>query len=276
MQGVYFPVLCVSLAVALSSTYAHEQATSNNKGSFLIAAQSIGDPRFSQSVVALVPHLNAGGGVDLEHLQRPPTPGAAQGAATAGHMGIVLNKPEAPKEPTQYVLKVSPEARTAPGSEHLEEGTVVFIMEPDEEGGAGAGAKTLGEVVAARGGDVGELEENGWGGLAVYNGGPVQRDLILALAYLQRPLVSPTMHNVFGNVYLLNYDELVRSLHKNKTAEVPLEGLRIFSGYAGWAPGQLENEIQRGDWQAIQADESVIFARPLGTLWTDLVQFSFI
>ena len=38
--------------------------------------------------------------------------------------------------------------------------------------------------------------------------------------------------------------ELLREL---LCRENPVEGLRVFAGHAGWAPGQLESEVARGD-----------------------------
>ena len=38
-----------------------------------------------------------------------------------------------------------------------------------------------------------------------------------------------------------------------------MEGLRIFIGHAGWAPGQLEAEIDRGSWNLERADPGAIF-----------------
>ena len=38
-----------------------------------------------------------------------------------------------------------------------------------------------------------------------------------------------------------------------------MEGLRIFIGHAGWAPGQLEAEIARGDWTLARANPDKIF-----------------
>ncbi len=38
-------------------------------------------------------------------------------------------------------------------------------------------------------------------------------------------------------------------------------------GYSGWGPGQLENEIARGDWFSAPADENLIFDDDLKTKW---------
>jgi len=40
----------------------------------------------------------------------------------------------------------------------------------------------------------------------------------------------------------------------------PMDGLRLFLGHAGWAPGQLEAEIERGDWTAKRAEMEAIFS----------------
>ena len=39
-------------------------------------------------------------------------------------------------------------------------------------------------------------------------------------------------------------------------------------GYAGWAPGQLEAEIQANGWLAVKADADLVFDRNLDTKWT--------
>ena len=41
---------------------------------------------------------------------------------------------------------------------------------------------------------------------------------------------------------------------------------RVFSGYSGWAPGQLENEIVEGGWYATEATPSLIFCEQ-ADLW---------
>jgi putative transcriptional regulator len=43
--------------------------------------------------------------------------------------------------------------------------------------------------------------------------------------------------------------------------------LRGLAGYAGWAPGQLENEIRSGAWLPTDVDASIVFDVPSGDLW---------
>jgi putative transcriptional regulator len=52
------------------------------------------------------------------------------------------------------------------------------------------------------------------------------------------------------------------------------EEVRVYAGYAGWAAGQLEWEIGRGDWYLIPADAALIFRRDMTKLWTELYRKS--
>jgi putative transcriptional regulator len=62
----------------------------------------------------------------------------------------------------------------------------------------------------------------------------------------------------------------------NLEAPVPsgdaLLGLRVFAGYAGWGPEQLETEIAEGAWFVTDArDSDRISPRP-ETLWSDVLR----
>jgi len=50
----------------------------------------------------------------------------------------------------------------------------------------------------------------------------------------------------------------------------PPDALRLFVGYAGWAPGQLNGELARGDWWTLKADVETIFRKNTATLWDEL------
>jgi putative transcriptional regulator len=88
----------------------------------------------------------------------------------------------------------------------------------------------------------------------VYFGGPVE---IATVSFLVRADAAPEhATEVLYGVYISTNQELLRKLLGR---DKPMDGLRIFIGYSGWAPGQLEAEIARGDWTVAPAEASAIF-----------------
>jgi putative transcriptional regulator len=88
----------------------------------------------------------------------------------------------------------------------------------------------------------------------VYFGGPVEFESIWFLCRA----TAPPEHAIraFGDIYLsADRGLLLRLLARDK----PMDGLRIFVGHAGWAPGQLEAEIASGAWTLEHADADAIF-----------------
>ena len=96
----------------------------------------------------------------------------------------------------------------------------------------------------------------------VYFGGPVEFG---AIWFLMRA-ATPPEHAVqaFDGVYLSADRELLQKLLARPK---PMDGLRIFVGHAGWAPGQLESEIDRGAWTLKRADPDTIFNGKSEHLW---------
>ena len=88
----------------------------------------------------------------------------------------------------------------------------------------------------------------------VYFGGPVE---IALVSFLFRADTPPEHAiQVLDGVYFSMDRELLRKLLGR---EKPMESLRIFVGYSGWGPGQLEREIARGDWTLAPAEAGAIF-----------------
>jgi putative transcriptional regulator len=88
----------------------------------------------------------------------------------------------------------------------------------------------------------------------VYFGGPVDFGSVW---FLFRAGKAPK-HAIqaFDGICLsANRDLLRQLLGRDK----PMEGLRIFVGHSGWAPGQLEAEIAQGVWTLEQAEADTIF-----------------
>ena len=61
-----------------------------------------------------------------------------------------------------------------------------------------------------------------------------------------------------------------------RVAEGQANGARIFLGYAGWGPGQLEGEIATGAWLVVPLEttraDRLVFDTPREELWTATVR----
>jgi putative transcriptional regulator len=88
----------------------------------------------------------------------------------------------------------------------------------------------------------------------LYFGGPVELEVVWFLFRSDRPREHAVQ--AFDGVYVSADRDLLREL---LARDKPMEGLRIFIGHSGWAPGQLEYEIARGDWTMKAAEAEAIF-----------------
>lgn len=94
----------------------------------------------------------------------------------------------------------------------------------------------------------------------VYFGGPVEFGEVW---YLFQAKTAPAKSvRVCDGVYVSSDSKLLLKLLGRAQ---PMQGLRIFLGHAGWAPGQLQAEIEGGAWAPRRADADSIF-RPRSQL----------
>jgi putative transcriptional regulator len=98
----------------------------------------------------------------------------------------------------------------------------------------------------------------------VHLGGPVQPQAVVVLADFAEPeragaLVLETVGFLPGTVD--DPDELGR-----------LKAVRVFAGYAGWAPGQLEEELEEGSWLVFPARAADVFSTRPDELWRDVLR----
>jgi putative transcriptional regulator len=167
--------------------------TDNNNGSLagqlLIAAPTIGDPRFAHAVILL--------------LRQDDT----------GAFGIVLNRP-------------------------IEERSIASLLDA-----------------------TGDHEPGLEGSLQVVAGGPVQPEFGFVVHSPEyRDAATLT---IGGEVAMTADKQVLRDIGHHKG---PKKALFAF-GYAGWAPGQLEDEIARHDWFTTTGDPKLIFDDDRGDLW---------
>lgn len=88
----------------------------------------------------------------------------------------------------------------------------------------------------------------------VYFGGPVEIDSVWFLFRASAP--QPNAIQACDGVYVSQDRDLLLKLLGRPH---PMDGLRIFLGYSGWSPTQLQAEIERGDWHMERAKAAAIF-----------------
>ena len=96
---------------------------------------------------------------------------------------------------------------------------------------------------------------------AVFTGGPVQinRGFIL-----HRPTGNwDSSLIVNDSVALTTSRDILEAIADNKGPEDTIIAL----GYAGWGPGQLEQEMAANTWLSCQAEEQIIFNTPVEDRW---------
>lgn len=103
----------------------------------------------------------------------------------------------------------------------------------------------------------------------VFTGGPVHPEEAMALGVVSAgvdPLEVMGLYPVVGGICIVNMDSPTPEL------TAALAGVRIYGGSAGWIPGQLAQEIARGDWLVLPAQDSDVLAPPTDDLWGEVMR----
>lgn len=158
-------------------------------GQLLIAMPSMGDPRFSRSVIYVCAH------------------------SSEGAMGIIINQ----RAPNISFAELLEQLKIVPTEDRISLPSALNAME-------------------------------------VHLGGPVEtgRGFVLHSAdYFKAESTLP----INDNVCLTATVDILRDIAKGSGPDKALLAL----GYAGWAPGQLEDEIQSNGWLNCPADPELVF-----------------
>jgi putative transcriptional regulator len=99
----------------------------------------------------------------------------------------------------------------------------------------------------------------------VFVGGPVSPDAVIALA-------RGTGAETAGWVEVLDGLGTVDVGRDPDDIGVRIEAVRVFAGYAGWAPGQLEREIEQAGWFVVDACVDDVFSRHPHELWRHVLR----
>jgi putative transcriptional regulator len=97
---------------------------------------------------------------------------------------------------------------------------------------------------------------------ALYFGGPVLTGGMMVLIRSDTPPEDAAL--VVDDVYI---SEGSAVLARIATEALDPDRVRVFAGYAGWGPAQLDNEIARGDWLVRPASGAEVFTADGERLW---------
>lgn len=103
----------------------------------------------------------------------------------------------------------------------------------------------------------------------VFVGGPVQEAAVQALLRLAHKTDDATP--IGDDVYVSGAKELIE---KSIASRAEPSNFRIYLGYAGWAPSQLEAEVRLGAWLVLNRRSNVVFDNDPDTLWSRLIHES--
>lgn len=153
--------------------------------------------------------------------------------------------------------------------------TVVLICEHNAEGAFGlvlnrATGNKIGEMVVA---DLPETLKE----FPLYLGGPVQPT---ALSFLHSDSLIPDLDSSFVSLESTGPD-VIPNLSLGHSLDTlveigesfsPTRKVKMFAGYAGWGPGQLEDEMKRKAWLTYPASLELVLDSEPGTLWQKVLR----
>jgi putative transcriptional regulator len=98
--------------------------------------------------------------------------------------------------------------------------------------------------------------------LNIFQGGPVQGDTLHMLHRMAH--IPGSLEVAKGIFWGGSYEALKDMIWRNNYEAADL---RLFMGYSGWGPGQLDKEMQEGTWLVADVNDDVLFEASPDELW---------
>jgi putative transcriptional regulator len=141
--------------------------------------------------------------------------------------------------------------------------TVVLLVEHDEEGSFGL---VLNQPLDLDPGAIEGFLEGSESLLSI--GGPVKQDTLHLLHRL--PDRMPESLEVAPEIFWGGDFDVVKEMLAS--GELTTDLLRLFLGYSGWSPGQLQEEIDAGGWILTEVHPSFVFTDQPESLWRNVLR----
>jgi putative transcriptional regulator len=144
---------------------------------------------------------------------------------------------------------------------------VIYIVDHDQSGALGLmvnrelGSGPLAEFLKGFGIDESKAP-NATRDIRLLSGGPVEAGALFIIHSSDFKDAAAPLSARRGIAVTRRIDALTALARGNGPAKI-----LVILGYAGWGPGQLEEEIRNGDWITAPADKAIIFDRKLDSKW---------
>jgi putative transcriptional regulator len=142
-------------------------------------------------------------------------------------------------------------ARPAMGDPNFDQ-TIIYVLEHTEDGALGVVVNRATETTVDE--HLPELADMVSSPGVFFVGGPVGSEHVLGVG------------RVGGSMKSIDLEALI-----DGEIDEP-DGLRLFAGYSGWGPGQLEGEMASDSWFSVEAFDGDIFGASPDDLWRDVLR----
>jgi putative transcriptional regulator len=149
--------------------------------------------------------------------------------------------------------------------------TVVLMVSHDDNGAFGLVVNrpspfTLGDVIDG-------MEDCAARSIPVFIGGPVQQEILFLLhaPFPGHPEEEDAARPAEGVVSEPATLAIIDYL-KNDWSSIPAEdrpAVRVYAGYSGWGPGQLEGELKSEAWVVVKATRELVFRPDAAGAWEE-------
>ncbi len=85
----------------------------------------------------------------------------------------------------------------------------------------------------------------------IFGGGPVETHVVIGVAQI---------------------DDDVSTVDLTEAPHVTVSSARLFRGYSGWSPGQLDAELDQGSWLVVPAMADDVFNKAPAHLWREVLR----
>lgn len=104
----------------------------------------------------------------------------------------------------------------------------------------------------------------------LFSGGPVEDSSMFIMHNCED--LSSSDRTVCDGVYVSSSSDSFDHLIQESIDDLRERLFRVYCGYAGWGGGQLEQEIERGDWLSVPATSERVFQSDPYELWDDCMR----